>query len=116
MPNRKLIEGETPQIMTEAELRELGLWKEEVEKPLEPSFTEQSEDQPLEQIAGELGRDYGLVFVNNRAKICTSLDGKTKQTIVNNRNYHRLFFDGNELYYTQTNSSSCLGIVCKYSE
>ena len=53
----------------------------------------------------ELGKDYGLVFVNGWGKeICTSLDGKTTTVIASKGDYHQLFFDGTDLYYTQSNS------------
>jgi len=53
----------------------------------------------------ELGRDYGLVFINSYNKeICTSLDGKTTTVIAGKGSYHRLFLEETDLYYTQSNS------------
>ncbi len=73
---------------------------------------EQLKPQSIDTVVGSLGKDYGLIFVDNNYKMSITLDGKTPTIILSKGRfgdgYNSLFLDNQTLYYTKGN---CL---CKW--
>ncbi len=93
--------------------------KEALDKKLKPKIKgkekkqekeqkqEETRSPDLEKTLGKLGKDYGLIFfnhLNNYWQLCTTIDGNSVEflTDINNNpeNFHRMFFDGKDIYYT----------------
>lgn len=61
----------------------------------------------LDGVVGELGKDYGLIFVNGVHGIYITPDGKEEKRLLEKKKfdsfYIKLFLDNQDLYYTQGN-------------